>query len=525
MIEPLPRWNWLALVAGGLALACSDASNDPPWSELVQPVTQELAIWTRLGITTSATSRAFHGAVYEPELKGVLVFGGRDGDETAASLSDTGLASGAAWIALSSPYARRGYVRGVLDGSRGRVVTYGGLNVGLLTGVSNFAETWEFNAADSTWALRSATSLPGRRSGYGLAYDTRRKVTVLFGGFDLTWKDDVYEWDGSAWTKACATAPCSAGPRPSGRALPAFVYDEARGVSLLFGGNGAKGLLGDTWSWDGTAWKLLEPALSPAPRESGAAAYDSVSERVLLFGGDFADAREAGDFWAWNGMEWARIAQTTTPFNRRGASLAWDVERRRGVLLGGAAEGGASDAWTFVLSGSPCQSTEQCHVGTCQRGSCASSENEGAGGAGGDMGKGGTAAGLGGGAPGGTIGTGGSEVSFGGGGLGGGAGASTTGGGAGEREIPRGSHGGTSSGGRDGEAGESATNAGSAHGLWPGKPDRSEVGAEQSFYACGIGTTRRMSCPQLAAFASLVVLAFKRARKRRSRLRTTAAAR
>jgi hypothetical protein len=525
MIEPLPRWTWLTLVAGGLALACSDASSDPPRSVLVQSVTQELAVWTRLAITTSATSRAFHGAVYEPALKGVLVFGGRDGGDTSDSLSDTGIATGAAWIALSSPYARRGYVRGVFDGSRGRIVTYGGLNVGLGTTVINFAETWEFNGADSTWALRSATSLPGRRSGYGLAYDTRRKVTVLFGGFDRTWKDDIYEWDGAAWTKACAAAPCSAGPRPSGRALPVFVYDEARGVSVLFGGNGAKGLLGDTWSWDGTAWKLLEPALSPAPRDSGAAAYDPVSERVLLFGGAFADAREAGDFWAWDGKEWERIAQTTTPFNRRGASLAWDVERRRGVLLGGAAEGGASDAWTFVLSGSPCQSTAQCHVGTCQGGTCASSENEGAGGAPDDLGKGGAVAGLGGGAPGGTTGTGGTEVSFGGGGLGGGAGVSTTGGGGGAGEIPVGAHGGTSSLGRDGEAGEPATNGGSTQGRPPGKPDRSEVGEAQSFYACGIGPTPRVSRHPLAAFAALVVLALKRARKRRSRSGSTAAAR
>jgi hypothetical protein len=517
------RWGRLVWVASGLALACSEESAHAPPSELRQSLTQEMAAWTPLAISTTASSRAFHGAVYDPVLESILVFGGRHAADAGASVGDSGLVSGPVWAALSSPYARRGYVSGVWDAERARSVTYGGVDVGLLSGVSRFAETWEFDGASRTWALTNSASLPGRRSSYGLAYDSRRKVTVLFGGFDRLLKDDLYEWDGAVWTRACATEPCRSGPRPSARALSVFVYDEARGVSLLFGGSGATGLLGDTWSWDGVRWTLLEPAVSPEPRDSGAATYDPVSQRVLLFGGALADAREAADFWVWNGGEWSPIAQTTTPLNRRGAGLVWDAGRRRGVLLGGTAEGEVTDAWTFVLRGSPCKRTEQCHVGACVQGTCSSPVVDGgATGAGGDTDEGGTTGGLSGGSTGGTSGVVTPGASTGGSALGGGP-PTTEGNEPDDAQGPGGFSGGTTSvpSDRGGSAGESALGAGKPPELQPNDPDATAVSRGQSFYACGVGRSHRASYP-LTLLAPLLLLALKRARRRGERSGPTA---
>jgi hypothetical protein len=35
-----------------------------------------------------------------------------------------------------------------------------------------------------------------------------------------------------------------------------MTHDAARGEVILFGGNGARGALGDTWTWDGTTWRI-----------------------------------------------------------------------------------------------------------------------------------------------------------------------------------------------------------------------------------------------------------------------------
>jgi hypothetical protein len=41
-----------------------------------------------------------------------------------------------------------------------------------------------------------------------------------------------------------------------------------------------------TWAWTGTDWTQLQPAKSPAARESFGMAYDAASRQLLIFGGD-----------------------------------------------------------------------------------------------------------------------------------------------------------------------------------------------------------------------------------------------
>jgi hypothetical protein len=80
---------------------------------------------------------------------------------------------------------------------------------------------------------------------------------------------------------------------------------QARHDVILFGGYGSS-YLNDTWSWNGTTWTQLIPALNPPGLGSGAMTYDSTSKQVYLFGG-FADAAGTvypNDTWSWNGSIW-----------------------------------------------------------------------------------------------------------------------------------------------------------------------------------------------------------------------------
>jgi len=323
----------------------------------------ESATWTPIPAPSVATARAANVFVYDEARENCVVFGGRPVDDRGSSLDDTGIWNGDTWVPVAAQYGHRGYVTGAFDSLRQRTVVYGGTD-----GLSFFADTWEFDG--SGWTRRMVTS-PGFRSANGLAYDSRRHLTVLFGGYTgLAWKDEVWEWDGSTWAQGCMTQSCSGAPRPAARANAVFVYDEARQVSLLFGGSRDGQSYDDTWSWDGEHWQELRPAHTPLARAYAAATYDPVSKRVLLFGGLAAGLQELNDFWAWNGSDWSHISQSTMPFARHGAGMAWHAKDRRGILFGGSAGGKATDAWEFKLFGTPCTTSDDCHVGACVRGSC-----------------------------------------------------------------------------------------------------------------------------------------------------------
>ena len=67
-----------------------------------------------------------------------------------------------------------------------------------------------------------------------------------------------------------------------------MVYDAAFGTIVLFGGVNGSAVLGDTWSWNGSNWTQLASAGSGSPptRDNASAAYDTVHEAIVLFGGD-----------------------------------------------------------------------------------------------------------------------------------------------------------------------------------------------------------------------------------------------
>ena len=73
------------------------------------------------------------------------------------------------------------------------------------------------------------------------------------------------------------------GPAP--RSDAAMAFDAATGTILMFGGSGADGVLGDTWSWDGSSWSRLHPATSPPARQGSLMAYDAAAHSVVLYGG------------------------------------------------------------------------------------------------------------------------------------------------------------------------------------------------------------------------------------------------
>ena len=171
-----------------------------------------------------------------------------------------------------------------------------------------YGDTWEF--AGSTWAKVASQSPPARQA-HAMVFDERRGRTVIFGGTGSYGPDqrpprlgDVWEFDGRRWSaREFANGP---GPRTS----PGAAYDSKRGVTVVFGGVDGSGFLGDLWAWTGAEWRKLADASSagPVPRAMGQLAYDQRRDRVVLFGGrkGWPDG-DLNDTWEWDGATWRRI--------------------------------------------------------------------------------------------------------------------------------------------------------------------------------------------------------------------------
>ncbi len=147
---------------------------------------------------------------------------------------------------------------------------------------------------------------------------------------------------GFTWTQVASTGP-------QGRYLHEMAYDSGRNRTVLFGGSGNIGLLGDTWEWNGAtaAWTLVA-STGPQSRWQHAMAYDSGRNRTGVCGGDIGTGISyLGDTWEWNGATaaWTLVA-STGPQSRSAHAMAYDSGRNRTVVFGGF--GGSSvfgDTW------------------------------------------------------------------------------------------------------------------------------------------------------------------------------------
>lgn len=199
-----------------------------------------------------------------------------------------------------------------------------------------------FAVAQVTWSNASTTGAPAPYC--GSCWDSGRDRLVAFGGaLGATELNTMKEWDGTVWLTVNPTV------RPSVRRRPAMVYDEARGVTVLFGGGAA--FNNDTWTWNGTTWTQMTTPTAPAGRFGAAMAYDKTREVVVLFGGFVPSGQDTNDVWEWNGTTWSpRPSIGGVPIARGAHRMAYHEALQTTVLCGGYSTPQAntlSDVWSW----------------------------------------------------------------------------------------------------------------------------------------------------------------------------------
>ena len=301
--------------------------------------------WTSAGWTQHLVpgppARDGHGLAFDPTRNTVVCHGGYANN--AFWNSDTWEWDGTRWVDLDTDSIPGPTLNGAMAfDSRRRVAVFFGGDGGAFGGTfSNFSFAWD----GSSWRQRAASASPPGRWSAGLAYDQRRDRMVMFGGAsNTTLFDDTWEFDGTQWLQRTAARS------PLARVAPCLAYDSARGRTVLFGGGGQSPIYGpliDTWEWDGTTWHLMWQGF-PTERTGHAMAFDARRRATLMFGG--RNGRLILDeTWRWNGSRWRRLTPATVPPARSGHVLVYDSLRERVVLFGGQDGGNTplTDTWEW----------------------------------------------------------------------------------------------------------------------------------------------------------------------------------
>jgi Galactose oxidase, central domain len=293
--------------------------------------------------TTRPSGRAGHCLVYDEQLQMVLLLNGFQPPYQPEQSEIWGW-NGARWsLLVKNGPAARSLSGAAYDGRHKRVVEFGGVGN---DGYSELkSDTWEWDGR--AWHLMADTSV-GTRDHHAMVYDEARGVTVMYGGQNSARQFDTntWEWNGTAWKKIAASGP-------GNRVHHAMAYDAKRKRVVLFGGFGGGDNLGDTWEWDGKAWQQVATS-GPPPRARHRMAFDAKLGKVILFGGTGVKTTPGpgfnflGDTWLWDGRAWSE-AKVSGPPARCLHAMAYDAHRQKVVLFGGGNGGNdrINDTWEW----------------------------------------------------------------------------------------------------------------------------------------------------------------------------------
>ena len=148
------------------------------------------------------------------------------------------------------------------------------------------------------------------------------------GLFNDTW---MFSFADSNWTELNPETI------PAARLSAAMEFNEFNHLFYMFAGEGDKGFLSDSWTFDMTyaSWDQLSPATSPSNREGSSMAFDPIQGAFLLFGGK--DERYLNDTWKFDpkSLNWIYLTPSAPPHARAFASMAFDDTRNVFILFGG----------------------------------------------------------------------------------------------------------------------------------------------------------------------------------------------
>jgi hypothetical protein len=154
-----------------------------------------------------------------------------------------------------------------------------------------------------------------------------------------------------------------------------MAYDSINNKVVLFGGWDS-GNMDDTWIYDVATdkWTQMSPSTSPTSRRGHELVYDSANKKIVLFGG-FTSTFYDDETWVYDvpSDTWTQMSPSTSPSARYRYAMTYDSANNKVVLFGGHEVSGiigetwtydtASDTWT-QMSPSTSPSDREFHTMT-----------------------------------------------------------------------------------------------------------------------------------------------------------------
>ncbi len=289
-------------------------------------------------------ARFHHSMAYDPVRNRVVLYGGMASDD-GPYLGDTWELSGAGWQEVFPAHSPgpRSQSQMVYDAAHGQMLLFGGLDEGFHL----YDDTWVWDGTD--WTELSPSHSPLERAGHGMAYDPGRERVVLFGGSIYgDFLNDTWEWDGTDWTE------CTPATSPPVRCFwggNGLAYAPSRARCVLYAGGDTLGLCHeDTWEWDGVNWSEITEFSAPGPLNGHVLNECPTLPGTVLFGGH--DSLWVAKNWTWlYDGGWEQQSTPASPRARRGHAMAYDTYSDRVVLFGGRdelADVVMADTWEMV---------------------------------------------------------------------------------------------------------------------------------------------------------------------------------
>jgi hypothetical protein len=174
-------------------------------------------------------------------------------------------------------------------------------------------EVWTYDSASGSWQLMGEMAPKDTLISFGFDEESRRVVGLN----NLPRKTWAYDLETGAWEEQQPSEQPSEDP-PLGRRFGAGMsYDAESDRLIFFGGGAPEKLFSDTWAYDYNTdtWEEMLPSSSPSPRAMFQMAYDSESDRVILWGGFMEPEVEDVLMWAYdyNSNTWEAFENADGP--------------------------------------------------------------------------------------------------------------------------------------------------------------------------------------------------------------------
>jgi hypothetical protein len=265
--------------------------------------------WTRLEDLVNPQMRAHAGMAYDPDRDRVVLFGGYDpasGADPKRPFKDTWEFDGHRWISRGSPMPPLLDPSMLYHPGRRRIVVLGSEEY-----YGALRHMWEWDG--TSWTVHPDGPPPATLFLSSACYDAKRQCNVVVGWDEATRRGATWEHDGTGWSDRTSVY------QPS--AALGMAYDPSRGMTIVWEGY----LSYATWHWDGGTWVSDGGDRELLPRSL---VYDSARGAVIGLAPDFSA-------YEWRGGWFGSARQPDWPARRSYTQVAYDSLRERVLVFGG----------------------------------------------------------------------------------------------------------------------------------------------------------------------------------------------